>query len=430
MEIEWSLKLIVLFCLLLFSAFFSGSEVALFSIDQKKVKKHHRKNSVINNYLISIISHPRKALVTILVGNTIVNVAASIVAVMLAIEYSQFSNYSLSIVLVFQIILLTVLILLFGELIPKVLASKNPMVFARTVAIPLYWIYVVLFPLSELITESIKILTSKIRFSKSRSVISEDELTELAEVGQETGSIIEEEQEIISSLVDFKSVQVSEIMTPRVDIVAIPKDSRYEDVIGVITKSGHSRLPLYTDDLDNVVGILNAKDLLRFVQDEKLKIHFDLTKMSRDPIFVPKTKMINDMLHIFQEKKMHMAIVVDEYGGTAGLITLEDIIEEVVGEIWDEFDTEESAVKEIGENQFLVLGKATIDDLNELVGKQIVTENENYDTVGGLIFHQAGEIPKEGYSFLFGEYRFTVKEILKKRVKKVLVNKETSIKKE
>lgn len=423
METDWFIEVIILLCLLFFSAFFSGSEVALFSLDKKKVKRSFSGYPLISKYLNELISKPRRLLVTILVGNTVVNVAASIIAVLLAIKYSNFSKINIEIVITVQIVLLTVIILTFGEITPKVIASKNPARFAKFAAFPLYWINAVLFPVSELISELIKAISSKVKIDKTKAVITKDELTELTEVSHEQGAIEEEEHEIITSLVEFKSVLVGEIMTPRVDINAVPINSSFDDVINKIKNTGHSRVPVYKDDLDNITGIIYAKDLLPFMKDEKLRADLNLSKIARKAIFAPKTKRISDMLYEFQEKKMHIAIVVDEYGGTEGLVTLEDIIEEVVGEIWDEYDKEESAVKEIAENKFIVLGKAAIDELNEAIGEQVLQENEAYETVGGFILNNAGEIPVAGYQFEENGYVFTVKEIANKRIKRVSVEK-------
>jgi gliding motility-associated protein GldE len=423
LEIDWPLKFILILILLIFSAFFSGSEVALFSLDEKKVEKNFKSHPLISKYISSLLSFPKRLLVTILVGNTLVNVSASIIGVMLAVEYSKISGLGLDLVITIQIIILTILILAFGELTPKVIASRSPIKFSFFVSIPLYWISLILYPVAKLIATLIIFLTSKIKPDKSKTAITKDEISELAEISQEQGAIEEEEQEIISSLFEFKSVPVSEIMTPRVDIIAIPHNSSYKDLISKVTETGHSRLPVYKDDLDTILGIVYAKDLLPFIKDEKLRENLQLTKIARNAIFVPEIKKINDMLYEFQEKKMHIAIVVDEYGGTSGLVTLEDVIEEVVGEIWDEYDKEEALVQEIEHGKHIVLGKTTIDDLNEYIGKEILTENDNYDTVGGLVLYQAGRIPKEGFNFELDDYKFTVKEIVKKRVKRVLLEK-------
>jgi CBS domain containing-hemolysin-like protein len=212
-------------------------------------------------------------------------------------------------------------------------------------------------------------------------------------------------------------------MTPRVDIIAVSEDNSFEELLNIITSSGHSRIPLYKDDLDQVAGIIYSKDILPLLKDPAKRNNLSLASIARKAMFIPSSKMINSLMHEFQDKKMHIAIVVDEYGGTAGLITLEDIIEEIIGEIRDEYDKEENPVTKINDNTFLVLGKISIEELNELLGSELTADEENFETVAGLILNHAGDIPKEGYNFQINGVRFTVKEVLKKRIKKVLIEK-------
>ena len=427
MEIDWLYKLGTLIILLILSALFSGSEVALFSLNRKKIEKYFEKSSYRLSYLKSLLDAPRRLLVTILIGNTVVNVAVSIIAVSLALEFAAWKGIQINIILTVQIILLTIVVLIFGELIPKVYASKNPLKFSSLVIFPVYWISAIIFPLSELITELIKIISSKIKFDKSRSVITEEELSSLGEIAQQKVKIEEEEQEIIASFVEFKTVVISEIMTPRVDIISVPNTISYDELISTITKSGHSRIPVFGESLDEILGFVYAKDLLPFINDEEKRKEFSIVNLIRPALFVPEAKRINILLSEFQEKKMHIAIVVDEYGGTSGLVTLEDIIEEVVGEIWDEFDQQEQNIKEVGKNKFVVQGKTTIHELNEWFDESLVEENEDYDTVGGMIYNAAGSVPKEDFSLTVGNYKFTVKEVLKKRIKKVILEKTSEL---
>jgi len=423
LEIDWIVKLIALFCLLVFSAFFSGSEVALFSLNIKKTKGDFANHPLRLNYINTLLNKPRRLLVTVLLGNTVVNVAASIVAVAFALEFAARSSTPLEVALLIQIILLTVLILLFGELIPKVIASKNPVKFTKAIVIPIYWISVILYPVAEILTELIKAASNKIKIDKTKGVMSEDELAKLAELGQEKGAIEEEEQEIITSIMEFKSVLVNEIMTPRVDIVAVSKNAGIEAIINTITESGHSRLPLYSDDLDEILGIIYAKDLLPYLNNKGKRELISVKDLARKPMYAPETKRIKDMLHEFQEKKMHIAIVVDEYGGTSGLVTLEDVIEEVVGEIWDEFDREEESINKIGKNKFLVPGKTTINEFNETIGFHLLPETDDYDTIGGLVLSNAASIPEEGYNFKIEDYSITVKKVVNRRINRVLIEK-------
>jgi putative hemolysin len=426
LDVDWQIKIIFLLFLFILSAFFSGSEVALFSLDRRKLKNNLAGKAVTGRYLLLLLDHPRRLLVTILIGNTVVNVAASIIAVTLAIEISEQFNFSRDLALTLQIILLTALVVLFGELTPKVWANKNPLKFARIVCIPLYWVNVLFYPVAETITEIIKSAVSKMHFDKSKSAILPEELAELANLSHERGTLIEEEHGLISSIVSFRTVAVHEVMTPRVDMITVSTEFAFDELLQIIALSGHSRLPLYRNGLDDIIGIIYAKDLLPYIQHKELREQFSLEKIARKALFIPRTKLISTLMQELQEKKMHISIVVDEYGGTAGLITLEDIIEEIIGEIRDEYDKEENPVSKIDSRNLMVLGKLSIDDLNELLNTNIKPENEDFETVAGLVLNFAGHIPKEGYSFELENHKFTVKEVLKKRIMKVLIEKQTS----
>jgi gliding motility-associated protein GldE len=424
LEIDWLIKLIILVIFLAASAFFSGSEVALFSLDIRKIKKQFKSHSLKLKYIESLLETPRRLLVTILIGNTIFNVAASIVAVTIAIEVAPLIAISKELAITIQIVLLTMVILLFGELLPKVIASNNPVSFASLIVIPLYWVRVIVYPVVEIITELIQLTRKMLPTEKTKSILSKDEISDLAVVSQEKGALEDEEHEMIKSIVSFRQIIASEIMTPRVDIKAFSSDTDFEKVVETINTTGHSRFPLYQEDLDQITGILYAKDILPYLNGSKMNNLPDLSSMARKPMFVPKTKKINDLLREFQSQKTHIAVVVDEYGGTSGLITLEDIVEEVVGEIWDEYDKSEDSIKVVDENKFIVLGKTSIDEVNETIGDEIISEESDFETVGGLVFKNAGSIPREGYNFKIDNYKFTVQEVHRKRVKKVLIEKE------
>jgi putative hemolysin len=422
LNISWQYKVGILLFLFVLSAFFSGSEVALFSLDKKKLQNTFEFNPLIRRYLQNLLDFPRRLLVTILLGNTLVNVSASIIAVSLAIDYSHNSGFSRNIALTIEIICLTLCILLFGELIPKIWAAKNPVSFAKLISIPLYWLNVILFPVAEILTEAIRSLIGLLKLDKRKGAILSEEITELANLGHERGTIVEEEHGLISSIVNFRSVSVYEVMTPRVDIVSVSTENNFDEVLEIINKTGHSRIPLFYEDLDEIIGIVYSKDLLPYIKNIDSRMNLSLTKITRKAMFIPRTKLISSLMHEFQEKKMHLAIVVDEYGGTAGLITLEDIIEEILGEIRDEYDKEENPITKVGDNNYIILGKLSIDELNELLNTTF-NENSNYETVGGLILNHAGQIPKEGYSFQMDGYGFIVKEVQNKRIKKVQIEK-------
>lgn len=423
METGWFYYIGALMLFLILSAFFSGSEVALFSIDKKQIKQIKEIHPLIGYYIESLMEFPRRLLLAILLGNTVVNVAAAIIAVNLAIEISNFYSISRETVLLIQIILLTALILVIGEIIPKILANRNPLKFALFSTVPIYWFSVLIYPISKPISDVLKIAVSRLGGYNSRTAIVHSEIAELADLGIEKGTIEEEEHELIHGLVEYKSVVVREIMTPRVDISAVDSEAAFEELIAIITESGHSRIPLYQKSLDDIIGIIYAKDVLQFLAKPELQKEFKVTKIARQPLFVPETKLISDLMGEFQSKNMHIGIVVDEYGGTAGLVSFEDILEEIVGDIRDEFDKEEIPIIKVDEKRFIVLGKTSIDELNELLEHNFSAENDDYDTVGGFIFNHTGSIPVENFSFVKDHFRFTVKEVKNKRINKVFIEK-------
>ncbi len=421
MDVGWQIKILLLIISFFFSAFFSSSEVALFSLDRKKIKNGIKKISLVESYLEKLLDTPKRLLITILVGNTIANVAASIIAVSLAMDFSAHSGMPVGEVLTAQIILLTILIVIFCDLLPKVIATKKPLKIAKIVAIPLYCTNVLIYPVSETLTEIIRLSVRKLKFDKSKSAILPEEIGDLALLGHERGTIIDEEHGLITNIVSIKNVEVREVMTPRVDIIFINEDISFDELLDAIKTSGHSRIPLCKNNIDKITGIVYAKDILPYIKRAPTIQSIPMQKIARRPMYVPITKKINDLMHEFQEKKMHLAIVVDEFGGTAGLITLEDIIEEIVGEIRDESDIEENPVIKIDENKFIVEGKFPVHDLEEYLNIRLPMQNEEFDTLGGFILNHSGHIPKEGYSFQTENYKFTVSEISNKRIKKVML---------
>lgn len=423
MEIDWLIRIVLLIFCLIASAFFSGSEVALFSFNKKKIRDLKKEHKIVGSYIQVLLDNPRRLLVTILLGNTLVNTSASIIGVIIALDAAKIFTIPEEITVLIQIILLTVLLLFIGEITPKLWANKYPVQFSSVVAIPLYWISIIFYPIAKVLTDVLRVSTSRINKYKSKSVLQGTELTELADLGVEKGTIEEEEHELIHGIVSFKTVTAREVMTPRVDISAIAANAGFDELMKIITSSGHSRIPIYENSIDKVLGIIYAKDLLPYLKNPEMRKNLSLRKIAREAMFVPGTKLINDLLHDFQDKKMHLGIVVDEYGGTAGLISLEDILEEIVGDIRDEYDKEEIPITKLDDNSHLVLGQVSIDELNELLENDFSSENDDYDTVGGFIFNHAGNIPPQGFHFTYNNYKFTVKDVVKKRIKKVLIEK-------
>jgi len=426
LEFLFSYKAVFLLLCFFLSAFFSGSEVALFSLDPKKIKIQFSSLPIIQRYLLHLLEFPKRLLVTILIGNTLVNTAASIIAVSLSLEIIHVYKFPENLVLTIQVILLTLLLVLFGEVTPKIFASKNPELVAKIIAIPMFLAHAIIFPVSEVMTELLRLSTSKLSRDKRKGAISHNDFTHLAQLGHEHGTLKENEQELIESLVNYKNVLVKEIMIPRVDIVSVPLDASLNQIISIIKTSGHSRIPVHKDSIDEVQGILYAKDLLPYFSEHAVKDSFSLLKCMHKVIFVPETKIISELLHEFQEKNMHLAIAVDEYGGTAGLISLEDILEEIVGEIRYEYDKEEDKIKKIDTNLFQLTGSASLADVNDYFDLNLSSDELDFDTIGGYLFNQAGTIPKEPRqvgAIIIESYKFTVVEIRKKRILKIRVEK-------
>lgn len=420
---EWLYHVVVLLILFLLSAFFSSSEVAFFSIKKKDLEEEFKSSGTISRYVSNLLAFPRRLLITILVGNTLANVAISIISVSLVLEIARLYQVKVNVILTIQIILITIIILLFSELLPKVFASKHPKLTIKINVLPLYLISVIIYPVSEIIAETIRLTFIKLKFDKAKSAITEQELATLAELGHERGTLEEDEQEIITSFVESKSVLIGEVMIPRVDIVAVPFNINDKELIETINESGFSRFPVYKENLDKIIGIVHAKDLLHYLRSESFIQEETIAKIKRDVLFVPERKKISEMLKEFQQKKMHLAVVVDEFGGTAGLVTLEDIIEEIIGEIWDEHDPEENAIKRISHDKISILGKVPVSEVNELLGEELIPASPDYDTIAGLVINKAGNIPKEGYSFKLNNYKLIVKEVLKRRIKRIELEK-------
>jgi CBS domain containing-hemolysin-like protein len=301
---------------------------------------------------------------------------------------------------------------MFGEVFPKSLATRNNILIARMVAYPLYWFSILFMPI-VLLLDFIPKLTSKIQRSPA---VTEEELITFVEYVREEGEIKEEEKKLIHRVFEFDDTNASEIMTPRADMFVIEADAPLD--LKTVTESGFTRIPIIEDSIDNVVGILNVKDLLTHLGD--CKGNTELRSLMRPPYFVPEHKKLDSLLHQFKKRKTHMAIVVDEHGGVSGLITLEDALEELVGEIRDETDREEPNIVKKKNKEWIVLGKTDIEEVNSIIGMNI-PDSAEYDTFSGYILEQLGRIPDQNEEFTLGEYDITIKTKEGNRIKEYLV---------
>ena len=400
----------VLAILLFLSALFSGSEVALFTLSGSETEELEESGSAASVRVLKLLSTPRAILVTILILNTATNVAAAIITAYLTHQVAIFYAWSPTITILLEIVALTFILLVISEITPKLIATRKPLMFARRVSLPLALLHKLLGPVSRLLAKSMSAFHG--RFERTVNRLSGEDLEAMADIGIDHGTLEKDESELIHSIVEFGERAVREIMISRMDMVALSAAATIQEATTMIRETGHSRLPLYVEHLDNILGVVYAKDLLRHVARHPSETRIDWTHLARSPIFVPLGKKLDDLLRDFQSRKTHIALVVDEYGGTAGLITLEDVLEEIVGDIRDEHDSRESdLVENVGANEYRVDAKIDLDELNDLTGIELETEAFEFETLGGLILHLADQIPSEGDHFEFDNLRMTVESI-------------------
>ena len=406
------MELILIFIgLILLSAFFSGTETAYFNV------KTHREN--VPKKVLSLLNDPRKLLVSLLAGNTFVNITIASLAAYLTHEYAQENQWSETVLILVEVLIVSVVVLIFGEIFTKLLAIRNSEKFAEKVYFPLKFIILILWPITAVFHGISNLITKLLPIQKEKIFDSEEELKILTELGEEAGTLQEEESDMIQSIFEFNEKNVREIMTPRVDMVALDSTASIDEVMDMVTDRQFSKIPVFKENVDNIRGIIYAKDLLPYLTGSRPNI--PLTSISRVPFFVPETKLIDDLMKDFRTKKTNVAIVVDEWGGTSGLITLEDIVEEVLGEIRDPYDKEESPIVPQKDNTFIVDAKISIYDYEEEFEIEF-PEDREYDTLGGYIFDTIGDIPKVEQKIQFLNHQFTVKKLDGNRIGKVHVH--------
>jgi len=412
---------IALLSFIILSAFFSGTETALFSLNKLQLKKMQKKEE--NNWriksIIKLLDDPQRTLISILIGNMFVNISASSLATYLAIKL--FGNIGIGIAS--GIMIFTILV--FGEIVPKSLAVANAEIVSKKIARSIEIISIGLFPLIKFFKIIISILYYFIgkKSIKEKKEITEEDLITLIEVGKDDGVIEEEEKKMIRNIFEFGDTLVKEVMVPRVDMACIPSDTKLNSILRLIKKVGHSRIPVYEETIDNIIGILYAKDLLGIYERWYIsKEKFDLKQIIRRTYFVPENKKIDDLLDIFQKDKIQIAIAIDEYGGTAGLITMEDVVEEVVGEIIDEYDKEIKLFEITEDNTVIADGNIDIEKINEILNIEI-PEN-GFETLGGFIFDLLGKVPKKGEKIKYHNIQIIIEKVVKNRIRRVKIIKE------
>lgn len=412
---------IAIFVLLLgLSAFFSGSETAYFSLTSAQLDKFKKSRRKDRQRVVKLLKWPRQLLITIVVGNTMVNITIASIAAVLTSRLSHAMELNENLIILLDVIVVTFVILILSEILPKVIAVRRPERFSVRASLLLMIIHYLLYPITYPLARFTHILQTRAGFSESKTLLTEDELKTLAEVGEEQGTLQKDEKEMIHSIFEFGETTVKEIMIPRTDMVIVDTNTTLSQLMQLVKTKLHSRIPVYKDKIDNIIGILYVKDLLPYLSKRKRE-RIDLEKMVRPAYFVPEQKKIDELLREFQEEHIHMALVVDEYGGIAGLVTLEDIIEEIVGEIQDEYDREAPLYKKIDQNSYIVDGRMSIEELNEELNLNLPPE-EDVETISGFILSLLGSLPKEKESIMFENKRLTVEKINRNRILKVRID--------
>jgi len=411
--------IVVMLGLLLCSALISGSEIAFFSLTPAQLKLLKSEKNKTSDLIITLLERPKRLLATILIANNFVNVAIVILSTYIIAGLFNLTTYPV-LAFVFQVIVVTSLLLILGEIMPKIYSTVNPEKFARFMAKPIQSMTGVFYPLSSILVKSSDLIDKRI--TKKGLQLSMSELSEAIKLTSDEDAP-EEERKILKGIVKFGDIDVKEIMKPRVDVVSVDLSINYRDLLSIILESGYSRIPVFKENFDNITGILYVKDLLSHLDK---KDGFEWQALLRPAFFVPENKKINDLLLDFQKKKIHLSIVVDEYGGTSGIVTLEDIIEEIVGDITDEFDTEEDEVSytKINDNTYLFDGKTLLNDFCKIMDiddKIFEDVKGDSETLAGLILEVEGKIPKANESTIINNFEFKVKKANNRRIEEILV---------
>jgi gliding motility-associated protein GldE len=418
---EIAIELAVMIAGLILSALYSGSEVAFFSLQSQSDKLSLAPEAVSRDAQIQkMLDKPRRLLATILIGNTFANVVSSVLAAVLAGKIAIAFGLSTVLVYFLQVIVLSFMILILSEITPKVMAIKNPLKVSRAMSGFIYFHFLIFAPVAKLIANST--LSLEKRMPKPDNKMTAQDLKTMAQMGEREGSIRGDEREIIENVIEFGNTTVREIMTSRVNIVAVPVDSSLEEVVELIREKGLSRMPLYENDLDNILGVIYSKDVLPYINTDLRKSGINWKIIARSALFIPSTKKVDDLLRDFQQEKTHIAIVVDEYGGTEGLITLDDILEEIVGDMGDEYDEEEEKLYTKFKNGVYIFdAKIDLDDLDEIMGTEISTSEDEFETLGGLVYHLTERIPNVGERMTYKDLELTVHSVKNNRVRKLRV---------
>jgi len=406
-EIIW--RLLGLLVLLGVSGFFSGSETALLSLDKLRIRFLQQKQYPNADKLAGLLDNPDRLLSGILVGNNLVNIAASVIATGLFVSYFGESGEWLT------VLILTPILLIFSEVCPKTYAAQYPEKMSFLVLKPIRLVVWILTPIILVVSSISNLLTSFLRKKDSESLsVSEDEIKAMIEMGEESGVVATEQREMLHGIFDLSETRVRDIMIPRTEVTGIALSATFKEVLSTARQTRHSRFPVFGEDLDNIVGVIHSKDILDYVGQTE---HFDLKELSRPPYYVPESKRIAVLLQSFRKKREHLAVVVDEYGGMEGIVTLEDVVEEIVGEIHDEYDIEELDFRELGDGHYLVDAAMPLREVNRRFNLNL--PEEHVTTLAGHLLQLMGKIPVEGDSCEEGNLLFRVRRMEDRRIEEV-----------
>ncbi|MEF3244709.1 MAG: hemolysin family protein [Caldisericaceae bacterium] len=407
-----SISFIILLILLLISALVTTLESAMFNANLHKLQSLAKKNKIFNR-LIEHKKNPESFISVIVITNNFVNFLFAGLVTRIAIQYATLTNSSTDLFLLIGTLVSTIVVVIFGETVPKNIGSIIPEKILQFL-FPIFIIpYYLLKPVAFILTKIVQLILKVLGIEKKdrKYFESEEELMSMIETVQKEGFIEKDEEKMILSIFEFGDTLVEEVMTPRVDVVAIDIESSLDEILDTITKSGYSRYPVYEEKIDNIIGILYLKDIMKLLVKKQ---QIDIRKILRPPYFVPETKRLDELFKEMQKNKMHLAIVFDEFGGFAGIVTIEDILEEIVGEIQDELEAEEKPIQKIGENAYLVSGSLPISDFNEIFSTQL--SDEQASTISGLILETLGRLPNPGEEITIDKIRFIISKVGNRRI--------------
>lgn len=406
---------------ILLSAFFLTLKTAFFSLNRSTIQSFAVSTISSKKQIAYLLKEQRKLLLTVIIGNTFSIAFAVIAAFEFGNHFNTIWNLSYVLSVIFSVIIFFTFYIFISEILAKFTGTKHPKKIAEIFIFPLLVFYYLFLPLTLVLDRISRMLSSSLGLDKDKHELSEEELRHIVDFADDGAALKKDEKDMIHSIFEMSETVAREIMVPRTDMVCVDKDISITHLLKINKDKNHSRIPVYKDSIDNIVGILHIKDLLPLIK-RRSYADFDITKITNPPYFVPAQKKINELLRELRTEKIHMAIVVDEYGGTAGIVTLEDVIEEIVGEIQDEHDQEVPQISRLDDYTFLVSGSILIDDLNELPGFNLPDE-EGIDTLAGFLLGQFGSVPKTKSSTHWNDLEFTVERVYRRRIERVRITK-------